>query len=292
MQDYDLAGVTDIIGVPFKVLAKQAGTNKFWLEIRSYRYDPNMPGDFASGKALMFFEGGFPGLTVRVFYKAPFSRLVNLTDDVQAVSEQAQQAVPMAPPPQPATSTAPQQGGPQAPSPAAAPVQIVPLEAESERPGEPLTEGVPIGPDRGPEALGPSFFADPAPVHRRAPGHLPAVPIRGAAGAHRGRRHGPAVVGRLLDPEEDRIFDELEAARAREQAFRLNPAPYCPPGRKSARLGTAAAGPHRSPGSPVRQPLRPSPERPSSPGAGAAGSVLWAADATSRTRASRARRPR
>lgn len=43
-------------------------------------------GDFASGNQLVLLTGGFPGHTVRVTYKAPYSQLTDLTDDVASVS--------------------------------------------------------------------------------------------------------------------------------------------------------------------------------------------------------------
>lgn len=67
----------------------------------------------------------------------------------------SQRALPVAPPPGPAV--APPTGGapgPQMP-PGPAPGQVVPLDAPSMRPDEPVTAGLPVGPGAGTEALGP-----------------------------------------------------------------------------------------------------------------------------------------
>lgn len=42
--------------------------------------------DFPSGNGIIFYKPGFPGLPVRVTFLAPFSPLVNLTDDLTAVA--------------------------------------------------------------------------------------------------------------------------------------------------------------------------------------------------------------
>lgn len=72
---------------------------------------------------------------------------------------EAQRAVPIA---RPATDvvTPMRTGGPEASSPASGPPvplpgQLMPLDAPSQRPGEPVTAGLPVGPGAGPEALGP-----------------------------------------------------------------------------------------------------------------------------------------
>lgn len=70
----------------------------------------------------------------------------------------AQRAMPVAAPPSPAlpptTGGAPAPAGPALP-PAPAPGQVVPLDAPSMRPDEPVTAGLPVGPGAGVEALGP-----------------------------------------------------------------------------------------------------------------------------------------
>lgn len=69
----------------------------------------------------------------------------------------AQRAIPVAAPPGPAL--APPTGGAPAPGPTLpagpGPGQVVPLDAPSMRPDEPVTAGLPVGPGAGPEALGP-----------------------------------------------------------------------------------------------------------------------------------------
>jgi hypothetical protein len=70
----------------------------------------------------------------------------------------AQQAVPMAPPP----SGVPQSGG-GGPSGGSVPAGPPPvdLHAPSDRPNEPVTAGLPVGPGPGPEALGPVMAPTP-----------------------------------------------------------------------------------------------------------------------------------
>lgn len=69
---------------------------------------------------------------------------------VRAEQVAAQRAIPIAPPPAPAM--APSNAGP-APAPMG-PLPVVPLDADSTRPGEPVTAGVPVGAGPGPEVLG------------------------------------------------------------------------------------------------------------------------------------------
>lgn len=70
----------------------------------------------------------------------------------------AQRALPVARPSTDAVSVAPapRVGGPGTPSPAPGllPGQVVPLDAPTQRPNEPLTAGLPIGAGPGVEALG------------------------------------------------------------------------------------------------------------------------------------------
>src|SRR5215472_9782195 len=65
---------------------------------------------------------------------------------------QGQQAVPAAPPPSPAPSAAP--ANPLQPG-ALRPFPGTPLMAPTQRPNEPVTAGLPMGPGPGPEVLGP-----------------------------------------------------------------------------------------------------------------------------------------
>jgi hypothetical protein len=72
----------------------------------------------------------------------------------------AQRAMPIAPPPTDAVPTASPPGAPPATQglsapPGPLPGQVVPLDAPSARPGEPVTAGLPVGAGAGPEALGP-----------------------------------------------------------------------------------------------------------------------------------------
>jgi hypothetical protein len=82
---YDLTSVTDLIDI-LEVRWKGYTTGD-WPLIRSWTVARDMAtSEFASGKALLLYEGVGPGRTVRVRYKAPFAPLVALTSDVQTVS--------------------------------------------------------------------------------------------------------------------------------------------------------------------------------------------------------------
>jgi hypothetical protein len=65
----------------------------------------------------------------------------------------AQRAMPIAPPPASAMPAA-LSGPPSRPVPGQMPGEVVPLDAPSQRPNEPLTAGLPVGPGAGPEVLG------------------------------------------------------------------------------------------------------------------------------------------
>lgn len=84
---YDLTGVTDIENI-YSVRYSVPST-KEWplLKASEYRFDRNASTtDFASGFSLVLYQGGYPGRTVRVAYKAPFTRMTGATNDVQSVA--------------------------------------------------------------------------------------------------------------------------------------------------------------------------------------------------------------
>jgi hypothetical protein len=82
---YDLAAVTDLLGI-LEVRWKGYTTGD-WPLVRNWTVARDMAtSEFASGKALLLYEGIGPGRTVRIRYKAPFAPLVALTSDVQTVS--------------------------------------------------------------------------------------------------------------------------------------------------------------------------------------------------------------
>jgi hypothetical protein len=87
---YNLTGVTDIISIA-EVRYRTSGPEKGWPRIDNFALLRNMPtsgtyGDFASGNALVVYEGGQPGFPIRVRYRAPFTSLTSLADDVFAIS--------------------------------------------------------------------------------------------------------------------------------------------------------------------------------------------------------------
>lgn len=85
---YDLTGVTDIIDV--LDVAWEDFSFRNWVDVTPGAYElmRNMDtSEFASGNALVFHSTEVvPGRTVRVRYKAPFTALSLLTDDVQTVA--------------------------------------------------------------------------------------------------------------------------------------------------------------------------------------------------------------
>jgi hypothetical protein len=82
---YDLDGITSIIGPPLAVLARST-TGGVWDPIKpgAYLYHPSADAsDFPSGRSIMFYEGYTAGQPIRVLYRAPFTALATLTDNVQ-----------------------------------------------------------------------------------------------------------------------------------------------------------------------------------------------------------------
>lgn len=85
---YDLSSVTDILDVLDVAWKDYAFSN--WVDVPpgQYELERNLStSEFPSGNALIFRSAAVvPGRTVRVRYKAPFTALTNLTDDVQSVA--------------------------------------------------------------------------------------------------------------------------------------------------------------------------------------------------------------
>lgn len=82
---YDLTSVTSVEDI-YSVRYKVPGSSKEWplIEPSKYRFDRKAnTTDFASGFSLVIYSGGYPGNTVRVAYKAPFTRFSALTSDAQ-----------------------------------------------------------------------------------------------------------------------------------------------------------------------------------------------------------------
>jgi hypothetical protein len=85
---YNLTNVTDIEQI-YSVRYEVPGPSKEWplLKPSHYRFERNAPtSDFASGFSLILYRGAYPGRSIRVAYKAPFTRLSAATDDVQSVA--------------------------------------------------------------------------------------------------------------------------------------------------------------------------------------------------------------
>ncbi|HSS10255.1 MAG TPA: hypothetical protein VLL25_10235, partial [Acidimicrobiales bacterium] len=79
---YDLTAVTDILSV-YDVRTDTYGPAKDWPRLaRNVLARNQNTGDFPSGFALQLFEGGYPGKTMRVQYRAPFAPFAALTDNL------------------------------------------------------------------------------------------------------------------------------------------------------------------------------------------------------------------
>lgn len=83
--DFSNTGLIDVIEIRWK----QSGSSAYWPTIRrgDYQISRNMATtEFASGTALFITDQAQNGLPLRVRYKATFSSLAALTDDVEAVT--------------------------------------------------------------------------------------------------------------------------------------------------------------------------------------------------------------
>lgn len=79
----DMSGVTDLISIHEVRWRYQRDE---WLDVRGYRLSRNASTtDFASGLMLIFDSPPAQSSTVRVVYKAPYSRLTALSDDLTSV---------------------------------------------------------------------------------------------------------------------------------------------------------------------------------------------------------------
>lgn len=88
VQGYDMAGVTQtqVLGIQ-EVRFKEPGPLKRFPILHKFDLARNMATtDFASGLAIIVKERAYPGLPLHVRYRSTFSHLVNLSDDVLAVS--------------------------------------------------------------------------------------------------------------------------------------------------------------------------------------------------------------
>lgn len=80
---YDLTSTTtveDILDVRYKT----PDATKSWPRANFELARTMSTGDFASGNALMIKSGGFPGQTMRVFYKAPYTAVTATTDTLES----------------------------------------------------------------------------------------------------------------------------------------------------------------------------------------------------------------
>jgi hypothetical protein len=83
---YDMTSVTDDLGI-IEVRYRVPGPEKAWPYVDRWEYAKDLPTtDFASGRALIIHEGGYPGQSIQVRYKAKFVSLANLADDVAGVA--------------------------------------------------------------------------------------------------------------------------------------------------------------------------------------------------------------
>lgn len=85
---YNLASLEDYLDI-WRVRYDTPGPTNDWPVIPRSMWRVDRAADttdFASGTALILHQGGFPGQTVRVSYKASFDTLSTVADDVEAVS--------------------------------------------------------------------------------------------------------------------------------------------------------------------------------------------------------------
>ena len=83
---YNLTNVTDMLDV-YKVAWAAPGTEQFWPRIRDYTVERQASTtDFASGFGIIVKEAPYPGVVLRVWYKAPFTELSTLGQDVASAS--------------------------------------------------------------------------------------------------------------------------------------------------------------------------------------------------------------
>lgn len=85
---YDLTSVTDVLSV-YKLAYKDTGSSKEWpvIDNAGWQYIRDLStAEFASGKAVFIRQGGWPGNAVRVWYRAPFTALSAVTDNVLSTS--------------------------------------------------------------------------------------------------------------------------------------------------------------------------------------------------------------
>lgn len=80
---YDLLAADQVLSI-YDIAYDLVGTDRSWPTVKRYRLLRNMPaGDFTSGYALKIDEDMQPGRRLRVLYKAPFTELQSLDDDVE-----------------------------------------------------------------------------------------------------------------------------------------------------------------------------------------------------------------
>lgn len=82
---YNLTGATNVLDV-LSVERRHPGRPRQWSPVTNFSFQQNAEtDDFASGYNLTLAEGVRPGQPLRVLVKQGFNRLVNLTDEVEAV---------------------------------------------------------------------------------------------------------------------------------------------------------------------------------------------------------------
>lgn len=82
---YDLTGASDLLEV-LSVTTKWPGADRHWTPVTNYELARNAHSDFASGYALTVSDDVQVGYPIRVTYKASFTAMTALTDDVEGVA--------------------------------------------------------------------------------------------------------------------------------------------------------------------------------------------------------------
>ena len=83
---YDLTGATSDVLEVLSVTTRHPGAPRVWSPVTNYELNRNAHSDFASGYSFHLADGAYPGQPVRVTYKAAFTALANLSDNVETVS--------------------------------------------------------------------------------------------------------------------------------------------------------------------------------------------------------------
>lgn len=84
LDGYDLTSVSNFLEI-YEVYY-DTGLRSNWRKVENYTYAPDMPaGSFPSTRALFIFDGGIQNRTIRVKYRAKFTPIASINDDVTSL---------------------------------------------------------------------------------------------------------------------------------------------------------------------------------------------------------------